>query len=184
TDFEVTDFILAREGHTVSTGVFTPSPASGVDSTAYSTLPDEEKEELIGNSCLISSVTWLLERERSNFQFRKFSGTLDHPHYTDKQGATINSFQHFTYLYSNRTLVLADIQASESGNPSTHVAILFDLMSHTIDGNSGAGDHGEAGIKSFVNQHKCVQKCAQMGLDSLKEPEEQSEADEDASESG
>ncbi|KAJ7834210.1 kinase-like domain-containing protein [Mycena olivaceomarginata] len=122
---------------------------------------------------VISSVTWLLERERSNIHFRKYSGTLEHPHHTDKQGATINVFQHFTYLNSNKTLVLADIQGSESHNPSNKAGILFDLMSHTQSGDSGAGDHSEDGIQSFVVQHKCGQRCIQMGLENLGETEEE-----------
>ncbi|KAJ7692481.1 hypothetical protein B0H14DRAFT_2203910, partial [Mycena olivaceomarginata] len=91
----VTDFILAREGITDS---------------AYSELSDGEKDEFVVNNNVISSITWLLEPERGNVQFRKYSGTLEHPRYSDKQGATINAFQHFFYLNSNKSLVLADIQ--------------------------------------------------------------------------
>ncbi|KAJ7814174.1 hypothetical protein B0H13DRAFT_1664891, partial [Mycena leptocephala] len=77
-------------------------------------LPDTEKDELKTNSAIISSVTWLLEQERGNVQLRKYSGTLDHPRYSDKQGTTINAFQHFSYCYSNNTLVLADIQGKHA----------------------------------------------------------------------
>jgi hypothetical protein len=80
----------------------------------YVGLPDTEKDELAANTALISSVTWLLERERGNVQLRKYSGTLDHPRYSDKQGATINVFQHFSYLFSNKALVLADIQGKHA----------------------------------------------------------------------
>ncbi|KAJ6621498.1 hypothetical protein B0H10DRAFT_1945314 [Mycena sp. CBHHK59/15] len=108
--FEITDFILAREGILGSTEPFSPSPASGLTKSGYAELSDDEKGELNISNGSISSVTWLLERERGNVQFRKFSGTLEHPRYTDKQGATINVFQHFTYINSNKALVLADIQ--------------------------------------------------------------------------
>ncbi|KAJ6484890.1 kinase-like domain-containing protein, partial [Mycena sanguinolenta] len=148
-----------------------PSPASGIKD--YKTLSKEEKDELSADTCLISSVTWLLELERGNIEFRKYSGTLEHPRYTDKQGATINAFQHFTYLESKKTLVLADIQSSESHNPSTKTSILFDLMSHTVPGNSGAGDHGEEGIQTFVNQHQCGQRCGQLGFEPLNEQEDE-----------
>ncbi|KAJ7266658.1 hypothetical protein C8J57DRAFT_1229222 [Mycena rebaudengoi] len=111
-DFEVTDFILAREGVDGSTDPFTPSPASGIKSSDYIALPDTEKDELKTGTAIISSITWLLEPERGNVQLRKYSGTLDHPRYSDKQGATINAFQHFSYCFSNNTLVLADIQGS------------------------------------------------------------------------
>ncbi|KAK6988971.1 kinase-like domain-containing protein, partial [Favolaschia claudopus] len=105
-------------------------------------------------------ITWLLERERGDVQLRKYSGTLDHPKYSDKQGATINAFQHFVYLYSKKTLVLADIQgALNSQLRMSQNAVLFDLMSHTANRESGAGDHGDLGIKTFVNQHECAQKC-------------------------
>ncbi|KAJ7429793.1 kinase-like domain-containing protein [Mycena galericulata] len=174
-EFEVTDFIIAREGVDGLTDSFTPSPASGIRQSDYTSLPDTEKDELRTNTALISSVTWLLEPERGNVQLRKYSGTLDHPRYSDKQGATINAFQHFSYLYSNNTLVLADIQASESHNPLSKASILFDIMSHTLDGTSGAGDHGKDGIKSFVEQHECVQKCTLMGMKALKESEGEDE---------
>ncbi|KAJ6502090.1 kinase-like domain-containing protein, partial [Mycena sanguinolenta] len=137
-----------------------PSPASGIKD--YET-----------HTCLISSVTWLLELERGNIEFRKYSGTLEHPRYTDKQGATINAFQHFTYLESKKTLVLADIQSSESHNPSTKTSVLFDLMSHTVPGNSGAGDHGDEGIQTFVKQHQCGQRCGQLGFEPLNEQEDE-----------
>jgi hypothetical protein len=35
---------------------------------------------------------------------------LEHSRYTNKQGATINAFQHFTYPESKKTPVLANIQ--------------------------------------------------------------------------
>ncbi|KAJ7797900.1 kinase-like domain-containing protein, partial [Mycena olivaceomarginata] len=112
------------------------------------------------------SITWLLEPERGNVQLRKYSGTLEHPRYSDKQGAMINAFQHFIYLNSNKSLVLADIQASKA-------SVLFDLMSHTLTGQVlGEGDHGEDSIKTFVDQHECDQRCAQMGLESLTVPKE------------
>ncbi|KAF8133559.1 kinase-like domain-containing protein, partial [Mycena galopus ATCC 62051] len=118
-------------------------------------------------------ITWLLEPERGNVQFRKYSGTLEHPRHSDKQGATINAFQHFVYINSNKSLVLADIQASESHDSASKASVLFDLMSHTITGQVlGGGDHGEDGIKTFVDQHECGQRCAQMGLETLTEPKE------------
>ncbi|KAJ7496157.1 kinase-like domain-containing protein [Mycena galericulata] len=171
-DFEITDFILAREGILGSTEPFSPSPASGLTKSDYAELSDDEKGELNISNGSISSVTWLLERERGNVQFRKFSGTLEHPRYTDKQGATINVFQHFIYINSNKALVLADIQSSESHDASQKSSILFDLMSHTLTGDSGAGDHGDKGIQTFVDQHECGQRCIQLGLQALKDATE------------
>ncbi|KAK7006853.1 kinase-like protein [Favolaschia claudopus] len=177
--FDVTDFALVREGTVNSTESFIPSPASGLAPSEYSDLLEAEKAELAADSNILSSITWLIERERGDVQLRKYSGTLDHPSYSDKQGATINLFQHYVYLFSRKTLVLADIQASESHDKHSHTSILFDLMSHTINGESGAGDHGEQGIKSFVDQHNCVQKCAQMGLEALREREDGESEDEE-----
>ncbi|KAJ7506499.1 hypothetical protein B0H11DRAFT_1903865 [Mycena galericulata] len=79
--FEITDFILAREGILGSTEPFSPSPASGLTKSGYTELSDAEKGELDISNGSISSATWLLERERGNVQFRKFSGTLEHPRY-------------------------------------------------------------------------------------------------------
>ncbi|KAJ7798266.1 hypothetical protein B0H14DRAFT_2388818, partial [Mycena olivaceomarginata] len=114
--------------------------------------------------------------KRSNIHFRwKYFGTLEHPHHTDKQGATTNVSQHFTYLNANKTLYFGfcDSHPSESHNPSNKAGILFDLMSHTQSGDSGAGDHGEDGIQSFVVQYKCGQRCIQMGLEKLGETGEE-----------
>ncbi|KAJ7802982.1 hypothetical protein B0H14DRAFT_2613768 [Mycena olivaceomarginata] len=99
-DFEVTDFILAREGIIGSEErsekpTFIPSPASGINKMEYIGLLNGEKDESVVNNMVISSVTWLLEPERGNVHFRKFSATLEHPRYSDKQGATINLFKHF-----------------------------------------------------------------------------------------
>ncbi|KAK7029089.1 kinase-like protein [Favolaschia claudopus] len=177
--FEVTDVLIAREGVASLTEPFVPSPASGFTSTDYSSLTPAEEEELTTTANVISSITWLLERERGDVQLRKNSGTLDHPKYSDKQGATINAFQHFVYLYSKKTLVLADIQASESHSLLSQKAVLFDLMSHTADRESGAGDHGDVGIKTFVDQHECVQKCVALNLEALKTPENEEHAEEE-----
>ncbi|KAK7007171.1 kinase-like domain-containing protein [Favolaschia claudopus] len=173
------DFLIAREGVASLAESFVPSPASGITSTDYSSLTPAEKDELTTDSNTISSITWLLERERGDVQLRKYSGTLDHPKYSDKQGATINAFQHFVYLYSKKTLVLADIQASESHSRLSQNAVLFDLMSHTANRESGAGDHGDLGIKTFVNQHECFQKCVALNLEALKTPENEEDAQEE-----
>jgi hypothetical protein len=95
----------------------------------YSELSDGEKDDFVVNNNVISSITWLLEPERGNVQFRKYSGTLEHPRYSDKQGAMINAFQHFIYLNSNKSLVLADIQGqlaiSHAQNDSNSISQLL-----------------------------------------------------------
>ncbi|KAF8177118.1 hypothetical protein K438DRAFT_2042159 [Mycena galopus ATCC 62051] len=139
--FEVTDFIMGV--HHV--------PEDPDKSSLHLPLhpASSEKDELVINDDLMSSVTWLLERERGNVDFqksRKYSGTVEHPHHTDKQ-------------------------ASESHDPATKASILFDLMSHTLSGDSGAGDHGGDVIQTFVDQHECSQRCKQLGLEQLVQPE-------------
>ncbi|KAJ7859991.1 hypothetical protein B0H14DRAFT_2576910 [Mycena olivaceomarginata] len=37
--------------------------------------------------------------------------------------------------------------------------------------DSGAGDHGDEGIQTFVDQHECGQRCKQLGLEQLVQPE-------------
>jgi hypothetical protein len=118
-DFEVTDFILAREG---IIGSEEGSEKRDLRSPRLSFPLQLEltkwnvsdfwtgKRRRVWCNIVILSITWLLEPERGNVHFRKFSGTFEHPRYSDKQGATINLFKHFTYIQSNKTLVLADIQ--------------------------------------------------------------------------
>jgi hypothetical protein len=47
--------------------------------------------------------------------------------------------------------------------------------SYSLCSTSGAGDHGEQGIKTFLDQHQCVQKCTQMGLKELGDLEDEDE---------
>ncbi|KAJ7358267.1 hypothetical protein DFH08DRAFT_802105 [Mycena albidolilacea] len=66
--FEVTDFIIAHESvHCVpeetDKSSFAPSLASGIKVSEYKTLTDGEKDKLVINDDLVSSVTWLLECE-------------------------------------------------------------------------------------------------------------------------
>ncbi|KAJ7856202.1 kinase-like domain-containing protein [Mycena olivaceomarginata] len=160
---------LVKEGTTLGRAKFFLNNFKEECDASEIDLSENEKGELNISNGSISSVTWLLEQERGNVQFRNFSGTLEHPRYTDKQGATINVFQHFIYINSNKALVLADIQSSESHNASQKASILFDLMSHTLTGDSGTGDHGDKGIQTFVDQHECGQRCFQLELQPLKD---------------
>jgi hypothetical protein len=92
----------------------------------------------------------------------------------------------FNSSYSHSATVIA----SENHDPSNKASVLFDLMSHTLTGcvplimnsfdsllrrhsDSGAGDHGETGIQTFVDQHKCGQRCALMELGAFKNAEEE-----------
>lgn len=37
-------------------------------------------------------------------------------------------------------------------------------MTHTPDGSSGVGDHGQAGIDAFKKQHQCQETCLALRL--------------------
>ncbi len=43
--------------------------------------------------------------------------------------------------------------------------VLFDLMTHTLDGNSGIGDFGREGINAFLQDHQCGEICKCLHLD-------------------
>ncbi|KAJ7809964.1 kinase-like domain-containing protein [Mycena olivaceomarginata] len=127
-----------------------PSKASGLAS-----IPDEQEEGL----------TWIVERKRPTTVI-KFSGTLiHHSHRTDLRSATISAFAHFVYGYSNKSLVFADLQGTPSRIKGKDGLVLFDLMTHTISEDSGVGDFGLEGIKTFLNGHKCSKVCSTLGTE-------------------
>lgn len=82
----------------------------------------------------------------------KWSGTLAHPnHHGDLVGATICAFVHFAYIFSQCSVVFADIQGVFSYNmadrsltfhigtqaqisPGVEGLVLFDIMTHTTAG--------------------------------------------------
>ncbi|KAJ7813494.1 hypothetical protein B0H14DRAFT_3879173 [Mycena olivaceomarginata] len=70
-----------------------------------------------------------------------------------------------TRRWSEGTIVFADIQGS-SGRLSTKVMgiIIFDMMTHTTDGDSGVGDYGEKGIEKWRDQHDCNVFCKNLDL--------------------
>ncbi|KAJ7785412.1 hypothetical protein B0H14DRAFT_2630575 [Mycena olivaceomarginata] len=142
-----------QDCHTLQVLLQDKERPGGDHSWTHQILP---RVEFVVINNVISSITWLLEPERGNVQFRKYSGTLEHPRYSDKQGATINAFQHFVYINSDKSLVLADIQASESHNSAGKASVLFDLMSHTVTGNNGGGDHGVQNEVASGNNEKYV----------------------------
>ncbi|KAJ6462992.1 hypothetical protein C8R45DRAFT_940651 [Mycena sanguinolenta] len=87
---------------------------------------------------------------------------------TEKELLTANTAR-------KKALVFADIQAFENHNPLNKAQFLFDLTSHTLDSSCStrrAREHGVQGIKTFLGQHQCVQKYAQMGLKVLRDSSE------------
>ncbi|KAJ7113474.1 kinase-like domain-containing protein [Mycena epipterygia] len=133
-----------------------PSPASGVSMESFLNSLDKNPD---------SAIIWLLEPLRGS-AIERWSGTLKHPNHQNKPGQTIDAFMHFSHVYSQGTLVFADIQGmhlygrSRGGNSGW---ILFDIMTHTYPGTSGVGDHGEYGIDAILADHICDRMC--HGLD-------------------
>ncbi|KAF8056186.1 kinase-like domain-containing protein [Lyophyllum atratum] len=119
-----------------------------------------------GDLAGLEPVVWLVEPRRTT-SLVKFSGTLCHPKQDNKMGKTITAFAHFVYEISGKTLVFADIQGSPTSQNNRDGIVLFDLMTHSVDGSSGAGDFGAKGISTFLDQHKCDFMCHGLGLPSL-----------------
>ncbi|KAJ7303503.1 hypothetical protein DFH08DRAFT_945304 [Mycena albidolilacea] len=68
---------------------------------------------------------------------------------------------------SQESTVLADIQimcATAIKADGEGIEVLFDMMAHTLDGSSGVGDHGKSGIKTFLQKHKCGNRCRYLRL--------------------
>ncbi|KAJ7092527.1 kinase-like domain-containing protein [Mycena crocata] len=111
-------------------------------------------------------LTWLVEQKRPT-NVIKFTGTLiHHIHRRDLRSATISAFSHFVYGFSKHSLVVADLQGTPCLVKGKEALVLFDLMTHTQDGESGIGDFGPRGINSFVEGHNCTDLCRLLNLDS------------------
>ncbi|KAI0629563.1 kinase-like domain-containing protein, partial [Trametes polyzona] len=116
---------------------------------------------------LDAGVIWLLEPRRST-AVNKWSGTMVHPNRLDKLHMTMSAFAHFSFLWSESTLVFADLQSSYGRRADkTPAKILFDIMTHTRAGSSGVGDHGLEGLKKFISDHECNDTCEALDLEPL-----------------
>ncbi|KAF7440090.1 hypothetical protein PC9H_000433 [Pleurotus ostreatus] len=138
TDIIFTNAFLAKE-------ITSPTPASGVESNT-------------------ERITWIAEPKRAS-TVTKFSGTLAHrPQRRNMSSQTIYAFAHFVWGHSNRLLVFADIQGTPTRIKGKDGLVLFDVMTHTLDGDSGVGDCAITGIESFLDDHRCLDLCKQLGL--------------------
>ncbi|KAJ7767046.1 kinase-like domain-containing protein [Mycena maculata] len=125
-----------------------PSTASGV-------------EKITGEG---TGLTWLVERKRPT-TVTKFSGTLVHTSARrDLRSMTVCAFAHFVFGFSNKTMVFADLQGTPAPVRGVDGLILFDVMTHTVEGNSGVGDFGKRGIRTFMHDHQCNVICTELGL--------------------
>ncbi|KAJ6583944.1 kinase-like domain-containing protein, partial [Mycena vulgaris] len=77
---------------------------------------------------------------------------------------TIYALAHFVWGHSNQSLVLADLQGTPVLVGQKDGMILFDPMTHTINGYC-VGDFGIEGIKTFFRDHICGDICLRLRLD-------------------
>ncbi|KII92855.1 hypothetical protein PLICRDRAFT_155721 [Plicaturopsis crispa FD-325 SS-3] len=144
------DFDIAFARAFLGKEIDRPSRASGVN------VIDEANE----------GITWLIEERRPQTVIR-FSGTLAHRSIRrDLRSATISAFAHFAWGASKYNFVLADLQGTPHRVRGKDGLILFDLMTHTLEGESGVGDFGREGISTFFRDHSCNSICREMRLDS------------------
>ncbi|KAJ7512434.1 kinase-like domain-containing protein [Mycena galericulata] len=115
-------------------------------------------------------ITWLVESKRATM-VEHYTFTLNHQSLRqDLCAQTIHAFAHFVYGHSNKAMVIADIQGTPSNVDGRDILVLFDPMTHTPAGqvtcfNSGIGDFGLEGIRSFICDHECGDVCRSLGLD-------------------
>ncbi|KAJ7837692.1 kinase-like domain-containing protein [Mycena leptocephala] len=110
---------------------------------------------------------YLVEPLRTSSVVQKFTGTFGSTQDTDKLSATILTFSHFVLQQTACRLAMADIQGSFHTVERVRQLVLFDPMTHTIDGKSGIGDHGCAGIRDAIDTHTCTVLCRALGLSSV-----------------
>ncbi|KAJ3875184.1 kinase-like domain-containing protein [Lentinula edodes] len=128
-----------------------PSQASGI-------------EACIGDND--DRMVWLVEQKRSSI-CHKYTGTLSHSRsvFGGITLETVHAFSHYVYLSTLGQLVVADLQGTKVSTDGKNILVLFDPMTHTLEGTSGCGDFGKDGIQSFVHDHTCGPVCNAMGLD-------------------
>lgn len=80
-------------------------------------------------------MTWLVEGKRASVVI-SFTSTLDHKARgaEDSQSDTVHTFAHFVFQYAEGSLVFADLQGTPGPVRGNDGLILFDPMTHTLDG--------------------------------------------------
>ncbi|KAJ6460795.1 kinase-like domain-containing protein [Mycena vitilis] len=110
-------------------------------------------------------ITWLVEDKRAT-TVEHFTFTLNHQtRRRDLCAQTIHAFAHFVFGHSNKNVVFADIQGTPTHIDGQDMMVLFDPMTHTPTGDSGIGDFGREGIRTFIRDHECGDLCRSLGLD-------------------
>ncbi|KAJ7797992.1 hypothetical protein B0H14DRAFT_2618364 [Mycena olivaceomarginata] len=151
---KVTEFKLGVELISNGSG---PSIASGFSMEQY------EAAQLDGSAQ--GYVIWLFETRRSS-PVKHWGGTNEYPAwYQNKLGSILNAFAHYVYLFSQESTVPADLQTATVVNENGEgVQVLFEIMTHTLNGLSGVGDHGKSGITCFLKKHECGNRCHNLRL--------------------
>ncbi|KAJ7501191.1 kinase-like domain-containing protein, partial [Mycena galericulata] len=162
---EVTDFKLGIEVIEDGSG---PSEASGFSPEQYQTALEAQHDpasDPTSHNANPGLVIWLFEPRRSS-KAKHWSGTNEYPPWhQNKLGSTLNAFTHYAYIFSLESTALCDLQTSTVINDKGDgIQVLFDVMTHTLDGSSGVGDHGETGIQTFLEKHECVNRCNHLRL--------------------
>ncbi|KAJ7261621.1 kinase-like domain-containing protein [Mycena rebaudengoi] len=155
---QVTDFKLGVEVVQSDTG---PSTASGFSLEQYQTACEAQTN----SDSNPGIVVWLFEPRRSS-KVKHWSGTNEYPPWPQhKLGSTLNAFTHYAYILSLESAVFADLQTATVVDEDGHgIQVLFDVMTHTLNGSSGVGDHGKVGIDTFLKKHQCVNRCHHLRL--------------------
>ncbi|KAI0749544.1 hypothetical protein C8Q80DRAFT_1119794 [Daedaleopsis nitida] len=141
-DFAFTECLIAREMTSPGPNEKSPSTASGISAEKWKSdwpLTDWDM-----------GIVWLVEPQRSALVDR-WSGTLVQVHRENKRSATMAAFAHYSMLASEYSLVFVDLQSSYGSLPtgSGDGHVLFDLMTHTISGESGM-DLERLSMKAFA----------------------------------
>ncbi|KAJ7678789.1 kinase-like domain-containing protein, partial [Mycena rosella] len=143
-NMDITSYRLAQE---VIKEDGAPSPASGVTKDIFDAEPVATRH-----------IVWLLEPLR-NPSVTHYTGTMEHPTPRGQLANTMSTFVHYAFQWSEGNVIFADIQGHAMG------IIIFDLMTHTPEGDSGVGDHGPKGIQKWQSQHDCNSYCKNLDLE-------------------
>jgi len=90
-------------------------------------------------------------------QWKKFLHQFGRIMVDNDVGLLAACFCHFSYVWSEGKLVVADIQGSSN--------CFTDVAFHTLDGDSGPADFGLDGMKSCAILHQCNKFCKALKID-------------------
>ncbi|PIL33491.1 hypothetical protein GSI_04114 [Ganoderma sinense ZZ0214-1] len=154
-EFDVSDAFLIKS-YKPSTS--TVPPVEHIDG-------DHEEDRAHAESIKEVSAVYLVEPLRLTTTVVKFSGTFGSTTRTELRSLTVSAYAHYVAEQTACRYIFADIQGSNNANASGKLSLtLFDPMTHTVEGTSGAGDHGREGLQDFVSNHTCNHICWAMQL--------------------